>query len=138
MVGEGDKNDSSGLCCLIRLLPDTALRLTTRCLLCKSCKCRTLQENPNPKSEIPCGFRVAQICNLLYRRFAIGRAFNSSKTLVLATLCRMQFCDTADCKSALRQRRRFAMRTTNSLSEAAPFSETPATGGENRRPRRRP
>jgi hypothetical protein len=45
---------------------------------------------------------VAQICNLPYRRFVIGRASESSSPLALAGKLQNEFCDTADYKSALR------------------------------------
>ena len=49
---------------------------------------------------------VAQICNRLYRRFAIGRAPGYCESgRAYRTARRMQFCDTADCKSALLLRR---------------------------------
>jgi predicted NACHT family NTPase len=50
---------------------------------------------------------VAQSCTLLYRRFAIGRASKHSSALELPTVRRMQFCDTAECNSALRGREMF-------------------------------
>ncbi len=47
--------------------------------------------------------KVAQIFNLLYRGFAIRLAAGFSKLRRdLRAVCRMQFGDTADCKSALR------------------------------------
>src|SRR6266550_454315 len=47
--------------------------------------------------------KVAQIFNLLYRGFAIRLAAGSSKLRRdRRAVCRMQFGDTADCKSALR------------------------------------
>src|SRR3989442_14551620 len=47
--------------------------------------------------------KVAQIFNLRYRGFAIRLAAGFSKRCRdLRTVCRMQFGDTADCKSALR------------------------------------
>ena len=45
---------------------------------------------------------VAQICNLPYRRFVIGKTSESSSATARPTCRRMQFCDTADYKSALR------------------------------------
>src|SRR5436190_24156667 len=45
---------------------------------------------------------VAQVCNLLYRRFAIGRPSKTSSPAAFRTPCRLQTCDTADSKSALR------------------------------------
>jgi hypothetical protein len=50
------------------------------------------------------GTNVAQICNLLYRRFAIGWVPDFSSASERFAACRMQFCDTADYKSALRSR----------------------------------
>src|SRR6266704_2618170 len=47
--------------------------------------------------------KVAQIFNLLYRGFVIRLAAGFSKRRRdFRTVCRMQFGDTADCKSALR------------------------------------
>src|SRR6266487_1681006 len=47
--------------------------------------------------------KVAQIFNLLYRGFAIRMAAGFFKVRRdLRAVCRMQFGDTADCKSALR------------------------------------
>src|SRR6266516_4369597 len=47
--------------------------------------------------------KVAQIFNLLYRGFAIRLAAGFSKRRRdFRAVCRMQFGDTADCKSALR------------------------------------
>ena len=47
--------------------------------------------------------KVAQICNLPYRGFAICLAAGFSKRRRdFRAVCRMQFGDTADCKSALR------------------------------------
>src|SRR5947207_210201 len=48
--------------------------------------------------------RVAQICNLLYRRFVIGRRPNFPAIQGYRTASRVQLCDTADYKSALRLR----------------------------------
>ena len=45
---------------------------------------------------------VAQICNLLYRRFLICTMRDLSPVLTDRAFCRMQFGDTAHCKSALR------------------------------------
>src|SRR5215471_16599131 len=45
---------------------------------------------------------VAQNCILLYRRFLIGRASKCSHAMGISTARRMQFCDTAECNSALR------------------------------------
>src|ERR1041385_2007413 len=45
---------------------------------------------------------VAQICNLLFRRFAIGCAWTGRERPDVAPRRRMQFCETADYKSALR------------------------------------
>jgi formylglycine-generating enzyme required for sulfatase activity len=45
---------------------------------------------------------VAQSCTLLYRRFAIGRASANQHRWISQTSSRMQFCDTAECNSALR------------------------------------
>src|SRR6266545_5577501 len=48
--------------------------------------------------------KVAQIFNLLYRGFAIRLAAGFSKRRRdFRAVCRMQFGDTADCKSALRR-----------------------------------
>jgi sugar phosphate isomerase/epimerase len=48
-------------------------------------------------------FFVAQISNLLYRRFPIGQAFDSKEAVVVGTgPCRLETCGTADWKSALR------------------------------------
>jgi hypothetical protein len=47
-------------------------------------------------------FFVAQICNLLYRRIAFGRAWKSWGALQDRGGRRMPFCDPADCQSALR------------------------------------
>jgi hypothetical protein len=44
---------------------------------------------------------VAQIFNLPYRRFAIGRALAPAKRPDHFTTRRMQFCDTAEFNSAL-------------------------------------
>ena len=48
---------------------------------------------------------VAQICNLLYRGFAICGPPRVQRGAVKTTPCRMQFGDTADYKSALHVRR---------------------------------
>ena len=54
--------------------------------------------------------KVAQIFNLLYRGFAIRLAAGFSKLRRdLRAVCRMQFGDTADCKSALRGRGGFTL-----------------------------
>ena len=45
---------------------------------------------------------VAQICNLPYRRFLIGRRLTWSSRSKHSSGRRMQFCDTAECNSALR------------------------------------
>jgi hypothetical protein len=45
---------------------------------------------------------LAQICNLLYRRIAFGRASESTIHSMLAESRRLQICDTAECNSALR------------------------------------
>src|SRR6266699_943083 len=55
---------------------------------------------------------VAQIFNLPYRGFTIRTARNAQ-----STRCRMQFGDTADCKSALR------LTATFSRTETAPHSD---------------
>jgi hypothetical protein len=47
-------------------------------------------------------FFVAQISNLLYRRFVIGRVLASSSLLGRADAGRIQFCETAEFSSALR------------------------------------
>jgi hypothetical protein len=47
-------------------------------------------------------FVVAQAGSLLYRQFAIGRSSRDAGRSEPSKACRMQFCDTADCKSALR------------------------------------
>src|SRR4051812_30683776 len=44
---------------------------------------------------------VAQICNLLYRRIAFGRACEHLSLPNRQTRSRLKICDTADCKSAL-------------------------------------
>jgi hypothetical protein len=49
-------------------------------------------------------FRVAQIFNLLYRRFVIGKARLLPTLAILPTIRGLQTRDTADCKSALRAR----------------------------------
>ena len=48
-----------------------------------------------------CGARVAQICNLLYRRIAFGKARRAWGVLELATASGLQIRDTAECNSAL-------------------------------------
>jgi len=54
-------------------------------------------------SAIPAARKVAQILNLLYRGFGIRLAAGFSKRRRdFRAVCRMQFGDTADCKSALR------------------------------------
>ena len=47
--------------------------------------------------------RVAQICNLPYRRIAFGKTLSSAKASEFVEPRRFQICDTADCKSALRR-----------------------------------
>jgi prepilin-type N-terminal cleavage/methylation domain-containing protein len=53
--------------------------------------------------------KVAQIFNLLYRGFSIRTAPRIHKSAGIATARRMQFGDTADCKSALRTRSAFTL-----------------------------
>src|SRR4051812_30683777 len=60
------------------------------------------RERKTRKNYVRGMVNVAQICNLLYRRFLICCAFDDSAATGVRTLCRMQFGDTADCKSALR------------------------------------
>jgi hypothetical protein len=48
---------------------------------------------------------VAQSCTLPYRRFSIGKTFKGQTRGEALTLRRIQFCDTADYKSALRMKR---------------------------------
>ena len=48
-----------------------------------------------------CGARVAQICNLLYRRIAFGKARRAWGVLELAMASGLQIRDTAECNSAL-------------------------------------
>jgi hypothetical protein len=45
---------------------------------------------------------VAQICNLLYRGFVIGKLYDDLPRSKVTTPSRIQFGDTADYKSALR------------------------------------
>jgi hypothetical protein len=54
---------------------------------------------------------VAQVCNLPYRRFAIGSAPIMPAFVELFTSSGLQIRDTADCKSALR--RQCADRSAN-------------------------
>ena len=55
------------------------------------------------------GRPVTQIFNLLYRRFAIGWTFGMGRWLGFGARSRIQFCHTADCKSALPPRRLHAL-----------------------------
>jgi hypothetical protein len=48
---------------------------------------------------------VAQICNLLYRRLAVGIRVVFAGVLELSAPRRLQTCDTADCKPARRASR---------------------------------
>jgi len=74
----------------------------------------TIAEQTCPKDTGPCGLRelgaqlglVAEICNLPYRRFAIGRAYESSSTLALtdpSSGARAENGRAAECNSAIRQ-----------------------------------
>src|SRR3990172_8908484 len=60
------------------------------------------QSPPSKRSATALARLVAQIFNLLYRRFVIGSRRNARGGSELSSAGRMQFCDTADFKSALR------------------------------------
>ena len=62
-----------------------------------------LRKNHNHRIGRRCGSTVAQVFNLLYRRFAIGARSNAPSPADLRSVSRMQFCDTADWKSTLRR-----------------------------------
>src|ERR1035441_8155153 len=54
---------------------------------------------------------VAQISNLLYRRFPLGWLFGEGRRQVSGARRRIEFCDTADWESALRGRRMLALNS---------------------------
>jgi hypothetical protein len=59
---------------------------------------------------------VAQISNLLYRRASSLRRLDSSKAIVLSTLCRLEIGDTAGWKPALRRLAIAPVKTKGELS----------------------
>jgi hypothetical protein len=80
----------------------------------------------SPPDVFSAGHWVAQIPNLLYRRFPIGWRFGYSRRQGSGVGGRIEFCDTADWKSALRAR---GMRV-RSCPAGAGFGEVLWRGGD--------